>query len=158
MSVRAATVAVTAVLGVGFASADALSAQGSEAFACPLSSSNHPRPSFSFGNSRIAVGLPPRATFVAVPDGKSGWAFVQRDGWIRTKIGWWTARGVPRVTGRRLDRRARPLRVDMGPLSWASPGGEFYPSLLYFPSVGCWRITATAGGARLVAVVRVVRR
>ena len=129
------------------------------AFRCQVSSPTaHPHPYFDFGNTRIAVGLPPRATFVAVPDGKPGWAFVQRDGWIRTKIGWWTADGPPRVSGRRLDRPGRPLRDDMGPLSYGTPGGPFYPSLLYFPTTGCWRITATAGGARLVAVVRVVRR
>jgi hypothetical protein len=34
----------------------------------------------------------------------------------------------------------------------------FVPSLLYFPTTGCWKITATAGGARLDAVVRVVAR
>ncbi|MBD0349455.1 MAG: hypothetical protein ICV59_09915 [Thermoleophilia bacterium] len=115
------------------------------------------RSSFNFGNRRIAVALPPRATFVAVRDGRPGGAWVQRDGTIRTKVGWWRARGELRIAGRRLDRRSAPLRADVGPLSWTSQG-VFVPSELFFPSVGCWRITATAGGARLDAVVRVVRR
>lgn len=124
--------------------------------------SSHPvpgRPSFNFGNARIAVDLPPHGRFVAVPEGARGGAtaIIQKDGWIRTKLGWFTARGTPRVTGRRVDGTGRGLRADVGPLSSAVPGGPFYPSLLYFPSLGCWRITATAGGARLDAVVNVVR-
>jgi hypothetical protein len=114
-----------------------------------------PRPHFNFGTNRIAVALPPRATFVAVPEGKAGGAWVMADGWIRTKVGWWAAVGGLRVTGRRLDRPDRPLRADVGPLSHAVPGGPFYPSLLYFPGPGCWRLTAHAGQARLDAVVRV---
>ena len=115
------------------------------------------RPSFNYGNPRIAVALPPKATYVAVPDDEPGWAWVQSNGWIRTKVGWWRARGTLRVSGKRLDAPAPPLRADVGPLS-SAPGGTFVPSLLFFPSVGCWKLTATAGGGRLVAVVRVVER
>jgi hypothetical protein len=117
------------------------------------------RPAFNFGNARIAVDLPDRARFAAIPDGSPGGAnaFVQRDGWIRTKVGWWRARGTLRVSGRRLDASARRLRADVGPVSSAS-SGQFIPSLLYFPTVGCWKITATAGGARLDAVVRVLKK
>lgn len=129
---------------------------------CPVSrTSSHPvprRPSFNVGNPRIAVHVPEGARFVAIPDGspRGGSAFVQRDGWIRTKLGWFTARGTPRVAGRRIDGSGRRLRADVGPLGYAS-GGAFYPSLLYFPSFGCWRITATAGGARLGAVLMITR-
>jgi hypothetical protein len=122
--------------------------------------SSHPVPgrsAFNFGSKRIAVDLPDHATFIAVPDGRPGGAFIQRNGWIRTKLGWFTARGNPLVTGRRVDATGRRLRADVGPLSTA-PGGTFYPSVLYFPSFGCWRITATAGGARLTAIVSVTRQ
>jgi hypothetical protein len=122
--------------------------------------SSHPVPdrsSFNFGNKRIAVDLPEHATFVAVPDGKPGWASIQRNGWIRAKVAWFSARGTPAVTGRRVDGTSRRLRADVGPLSFALGSGPFYPSLLYFPSFGCWRITATAGGARLTAIVKVTR-
>ena len=126
---------------------------------CRVSStSSHPvpgRPSFNFGNARLAVDLHAGGRVVAVPDGKPGSAWIQKDGWIRTKIGWFAARGTPRVTGRRADGTGRRLRADVGPLSYAS--GPFYPSLLYFPSFGCWRITATAGGAHLDATVNVIR-
>jgi hypothetical protein len=123
----------------------------------PLRPLAHNR-SFNFGTRRIAVSLPPRATFVAVPQDQPGRAFLQRNGWIRTKLGWWTWRGRrPHVAGHRTDGSTRPLRADVGPLSWDG-SVHFYPSSLYFPSVGCWRITATAGSARLVAVVKVVKR
>src|SRR5579862_8162756 len=78
--------------------------------------SSHPvpgRPSFNFGNARIAVALPAGARFVAVPDGRPGWAFIQRNGWIRTKVGWFAARGTPSVSGRRVDRTGRRLRADV---------------------------------------------
>jgi hypothetical protein len=122
--------------------------------------SSHPvpgRPSFNFGNARIAVDLPEGARFLAVPEERPGNAFIQKDGWIRTKLGWFSAHGVPAVSGRRVDGTGRRLRADVGPLSYAPGDGPFYPSLLYFPSFGCWRITATVGGARLNAVVIVMR-
>jgi hypothetical protein len=134
-----------------------------QAFRCRVSTTTtRPvpgRPSFNFGNRRVAVALPPRATFAAIPDGTPGGAnaFIQKDGSIRTKLGWWAARGALRVSGQRLDRPARPLRADVGAMS-STPSGPFIPSLLYFSSTGCWQLTATAGSARLQAIVRVVRR
>ncbi len=116
------------------------------------------RPSFNFGSARLAVVLPEGARFAAIPAGspRGANAFIQKNGWIRTKTGWFAARGTPKITGRRVDGRGRRLRAHVGPLS-SSGGGPFYPSNLYFPSFGCWRITATAGGARLTATVRVFR-
>jgi hypothetical protein len=152
--------ATALILGAGWALASpgGVPASGtSTTVRCPIATPTaRPRPSFDFGTARLAVALPPGATFVAVPDGKPGRASLQTNGWIRAKLGWWAAAGAPRVTGRRLDAPARPLRVDMGPLSQAVPGGDFYPSNLYFSSGGCWRLTAVSGNARLVAVVRVV--
>ncbi len=137
----------------------AVGSRATDTQTCRVSkTSSHPVPgrsSFDFGNPRIAVDLPEAATFIAVPDGRSGRAFIQKDGWIRTKVGWFTVRAAPHVTGRRTDGTGRRLRVDMGSRSYAN--GPFYPSLLYFPSLGCWRVTATAGGASLIAVVDVRR-
>jgi hypothetical protein len=134
-----------------------------QAFRCRVSTTTTKpvpaRPSFNFGNRGVAVALPPRATFAAVPAGTPGGAnaVIQKDGSIRTKLGWWAARGTLRVSGRRLDRPAPPLRADVGGVS-STASGPFIPSLLYFSSTGCWKVTATAGGARLQAIVRVVRR
>lgn len=90
---------------------------------CPVSNTSaHPVPgrtAFNFGNARIAVDLPKGATFIAVPDGRSGQAFIQKDGWIRTKVGWFTPHDTPRVTGRRTNRTGRHLRADVGARSYA---------------------------------------
>jgi hypothetical protein len=150
-------------IGVG-STAATVQTEGSRASAarlCPVSkTSSHAVPgrsSFNFGNARIAVHLPNAATFIAIPDGspRGGQAFIQKNGWIRTKLGWFTPHDTPHVTGRRTDGMGRRLRADVGPRSYAS--GPFYPSLLYFPSLGCWRITATAGSAHLTAIVNVRR-
>ncbi|HEU0336488.1 MAG TPA: hypothetical protein VFR43_08030 [Gaiellaceae bacterium] len=154
---RAATALLLAAALGGTVTGAASGSGGTAASRCPVSKPTaRPRPHFNLGTSRIAVALPPHATFVAVPEGQPGGAFRQANGWIRTKVGWWAASGAPRVTGRRIDGPARPLRADVGPLSHAVPGGDFYPSYLFFPSGGCWRLTAVSGAARLAAVVRVV--
>lgn len=152
---------VGALLFVGGAQRIAVS-DVSAAVLCRVSNTAmHPvpgRPAFNFGSARLAVHLPEGARFAAIPASSSGGAnaFIQKNGLIRTKLGWFAARGTPKVTGRRVDGSGRRLRADVGPLS-SSGGGPFYPSNLYFPSFGCWRITATAGGARLHATVRVFR-
>jgi hypothetical protein len=162
MTKLALSVALAAALCVSEATAQVSGSHASAADRCRVSStSSHPvpgRPSFNFGNARIAVDLPKGARFVAIPDGspRGGSAFIQKDGWIRTKLGWFASRGTPRITGRRVDGTGLRLRADVGPLSFAS-NGTFYPSLIYFPSFGCWRITAAAGGPRLTAIVKVTR-
>ncbi|MFL5954875.1 MAG: hypothetical protein ACJ76I_12300 [Gaiellaceae bacterium] len=162
MTKLALSFALAGVLCVSEATAQVSGSHASAADRCGVSStSSHPvpgRPSFNFGNARIAVDLPKGARFVAIPDGspRGGSAFIQKDGWIRTKLGWFASRGTPRITGRRVEGTARPLRADVGPLSSTS-NGTFYPSRIYFPSFGCWRITAAAGGARLTAIVEVTR-
>ena len=126
---------------------------------CPVSATAPipGRTAFNVGTARLAVALPKDARFVAVREGRPGGAWVQQDGWIRTKLGWLSPGHAPRVEGRRIDGRSRPLRVDMGVLSY-SETGRFYPSLLYFPSAGCWKLTAHNGSVRLDVVVRVVKR
>jgi hypothetical protein len=162
MTKLALSVALAGALCVSEATAQVSGSHASAADRCRVSStSSHPvpgRPSFNFGNARIAVDLPKAARFVAIPDGspRGGSAFIQKDGWIRTKLGWFASRGTPRITGHRVDGTGARLRADVGPLSFTS-NGTFYPSLIYFPSFGCWRITATAGGAHLTAIVKVTR-
>jgi hypothetical protein len=162
MTKLALSVALAVAFCVSEATAQVSGSHASAAGRCRVSStSSHPvpgRPSFNFGTTRIAVDLPKGARFVAIPDGspRGGSAFIQKDGWIRTKLGWFASRGAPRITGRRVDGTGRRLRADVGPLSFTS-NGSFYPSLIYFPSFGCWRITAAAGAARLTAIVTVTR-
>jgi hypothetical protein len=87
---------------------------------------------------------------VAPPD------FVEPDGSIGMKFGWWRAvEGSLRIGGRRLDGPAPPLRADV-------PGGYgemgFQSSGVYFPTEGCWEVTGTVGGTRLTFVTFVVER
>src|SRR3954449_3659790 len=139
MTKLALSVALAEVLCVSEATAQVSGSHASAADRCRVSStSSRPvpgRPSFNFGNARIAVDLPKGARFVAIRDGspRGGSAFIQKDGWIRTKLGWFAARGAPRITGRRADGAGPRLRADVGPLSFTS-NGTFYPSRLYFPS------------------------
>jgi hypothetical protein len=75
----------------------------------------------------------------------------------RTKTAWFRpARTKLEVTGRRLDADAAPLFVE------TSPTGEeyrhkFQPSIMIFPTPGCWEITAKAGTSEARFVVNVTK-
>ena len=112
---------------------------------------------FDYGTTRLRVELYwPRGTLAAgrLPGGGE-MAHVNADGSISAKVGWWRSRLQPlRIAGSRLDAPAPPLRAQAGPS--ASYGG-FVPSILTFPTTGCWRVVGTVGDARLAFVVRVTR-
>ena len=110
--------------------------------------------SYNVGTPRLAAALPPLGVYVAVPVGRSGWAFVEADGSISTKVGWTRARGQLRITGHRLDRRVARLRAYV-PRGYGSSG--FQATGLVFPTTGCWSVTGRAGGATLSFVVLVVK-
>jgi hypothetical protein len=114
---------------------------------------------FNYGNAYLRAELFwPRGTVTAgiLPDGGS-MATINRDGSIGLKVGWW--RGVPGqlvVRGRRLDAPVPPLRANAGTV--ASYGREgFVPSILTFPTVGCWRVVGGVKRARLYFTVRVTK-
>lgn len=76
------------------------------------------------------------------------------DGTIETKVPWWRGvRGRLRITGRRLDGPAPPLRARV-------PGGYgpigFQATALVFPTAGCWSVAGTAGTASLRFLTLVV--
>jgi len=84
-------------------------------------------------------------------------ATVNPDGSIYTKLGWWRGvRGAFSIAGRRLDRSAPPLRVSLHTASYPTIG--FIPSGLTFPTIGCWRVTASQGVGRLTFVVLVTKQ
>jgi hypothetical protein len=114
---------------------------------------------FNYGTSYLRAQLNwPHGTLRAgrLPDGGS-LATINRDGSIRTKVGWWRGvRGQLIVRGRRLDAQAPPLRAEVGTVASYGHDG-FVPSAIIFPTVGCWRVTGTVKHARLTFVVKVTK-
>jgi hypothetical protein len=111
---------------------------------------------FNYGTTRVRVQLWQGGHLRAgtLPDG-GAMATINADGSIDAKQGWW--RGVPgtlRITGRRIDGSAPPLKASV-------PGGYgrtgFNPAGLTFPTVGCWKVTGKVGTAQLSYVVRVTK-
>ena len=86
---------------------------------------------------------------------KSDPEYVDKDGSIRMKVGWW--RGVSgrlSIQGRRLDASAPPLRAEV---SDGYGDQDFQASGVIFPTEGCWEITGQVGAARLTFVNVVIR-
>lgn len=84
------------------------------------------------------------------------------DGTFRSKFPWWAVGVTGRLTirGERLDARAPPLRSQNAP-AWPQTGfrgSGFWASAVFFPTVGCWRITGRVRDVSLSFVVRVVER
>jgi hypothetical protein len=111
--------------------------------------------SFNYGNARIAVALsPPNGRVVAgrLPGGGYR-AEIRNDGSIDAKYGWWRSQAKPklRISGRRLDASAPPLRASI-------PDGYdrgFQATGIIFPTTGCWRVTGRVGTATLAFTVLV---
>lgn len=97
-------------------------------------------PSFNVGNSTIRISLHPwNGKLVAGRLAGGGkMATINPDGSIDAKFGWWRAgNGKIRISGRRLDAPAPPLRAHVP--SGYGPG--FQATGLTFPTTGCWSVT-----------------
>lgn len=105
----------------------------------------------AYGNDKLWVGgLADRGVIeaAALP--------AEADGSIRTKFGWWrppSTRGTLRITGRRLDGDAPPLRAWV-PSGYGDTG--FQSSGVHFPTPGCWEVTGRVGTASLTFVTLVI--
>ena len=65
------------------------------------------------------------------------------DGALRMKFFWLKTAGLPlSISGHRVDKTSLVLRSEV---SREFDHRGFQPSYLIFPTVGCWRVTATAG-------------
>jgi len=114
------------------------------------------QPSFNYGNATIRVALVPKNGHLVagrLPGGGER-ATINEDGSIDAKVGWWrSGSGKIRISGRRLDAPAPPLRAHV-------PGGYgrgFQASGLTFPTTGCWRVTGRYAGASLTFTVLVTK-
>ena len=154
-----ALLVLVALLLAAVAAATAGGSATAERAPCPVTLPNRsgsPASAFSHGTRRLRVGMYWRGTVAAGlrPDG-SVMATIEEDGAVSMKVGWW--RGVPgrlRITGRRLDGQAPPLRVVV-PEGYGSLG--FQVTGLVFPTVGCWRVGGRVRDARLSFVVRITK-
>jgi hypothetical protein len=88
---------------------------------------------------------------------------LQADGSVSEKFMWFGAPTLPklplRVTGRRLEAPAPPLRarVNEGGVDAGVPGTRFWASGLTFPTAGCWNVVGRVGKVRLSFVVKVAK-
>ena len=66
------------------------------------------------------------------------------------KLGWFRPAGAPlRINGQRLDEKAPPLQADI-PGTYPT---QFQATGIYFPTEGCWEITAEAEDRALTFVI-----
>jgi hypothetical protein len=106
-------------------------------------------PEDSHGNGKLWTLFWPHNVVIATPN------FVQDDGAVRMKWPWWRGvRGELRISGHRLDAKAPPVRADIADAYGRS---GFQPSAIFFPTVGCWKITGTVGDASLTFVTIVLK-
>ncbi len=104
----------------------------------------------AFGNSELWVGGL-GADGVIAADSR----FVESDGSIGWKFGWWrVVPGTLTITGRRLDAPAPPLRAAV-PDGYGQQG--FQASGVYFSTEGCWEVSGTVGSSELTFVTFVLR-
>jgi hypothetical protein len=104
------------------------------------------------GNGSIWTALPPDGKIVATRP------FVLPDGSMRIKFPWWGSRGAGAhltVSGSGIGRPGGLARATVTEGLTAAP--HFWASSIVFPTGGCWRVTGTAGPARLTFVVLVVK-
>ena len=114
------------------------------------------RPSFNYGNAVIRVALEPgNGRLVAGRlEGGGERATINGDGSIDAKFGWWRAgSGKIRISGRRLDAAAPPLRAHV-PDGY---GRGFQATGLTFTTTGCWRVTGRYAGTSLTFTVLVTK-
>jgi hypothetical protein len=106
---------------------------------------------YTYGNGTIWTSLWPDGTVIFR---KNGPGFVLQDGSLQMKYLWVLATDGPlRLSGRRLDAAAPPLKSDFVP----AIGRGFQPSYVIFPTAGCWEVTAKANGSELTFVTKVVK-
>jgi hypothetical protein len=118
---------------------------------CPVTNPGWRRPPGG-KEGRLWVAFGPTGGIYRVPRFNVG-----PDGSLGVKIAWQRGPGVRgrvRVEAQRLDRYAPPVRRVISAGGYGLTGIQ--ASGIAFPSAGCWRVTASAGGARVTFVLLVV--
>ena len=122
--------------------------------ACPVT-----EPDWVLPPEDSAVLNPPAYGYYFLNEDRSIWASAwweeQEENYLRVneegiKVGWFRPAGAELViTGQRLDGEAPPLEAEA---SCCYPT-RFQASGLYFPTEGCWEVTAKAADSKLSFVV-----
>jgi hypothetical protein len=104
----------------------------------------------SYGNGKLWVGgLGTGGILDVLPE------FVDKDGSIGMKFGWWRAApGKLRITGRRLDSPAPPAIGEV-PDGYGDLG--FQASGVRFPTEGCWEVTGSLPTTSVTFVTFVIK-
>lgn len=119
---------------------------------CPVTKPNGTADPTEYGNRELRTTLWPKGTVEFRPGGPGE---IYEDGSMAMKWGWLRAvSGKLSIEGRRLDKPAPPLRANV-PDGYPDIG--FQPTLLIFPTEGCWQITGKLNRSRLTFVTRVVK-
>jgi hypothetical protein len=109
----------------------------------------------SFGTPLLSTWLWPDGTIVFEPGGPG---FVTDGGALGMKFPWMRGvRGTVKITGRRLDGAAGPIRLEAND-NYGEIG--FQPSYLIFPKPGCWEVSAQVGeraDSKITFVTKVVQ-
>jgi len=123
--------------------------------ACPVT-----EPTWVIPPEDSAVLDPPAYGHYYVNEDSSIWAsaywsreeYPLRAGEEGNKMGWFRPEGAPmEITGQRLDGEAPPLEAEF-PCCYPT---RFQASGLYFPTEGCWEVTAKAADSVLTFIVKV---
>jgi hypothetical protein len=125
--------------------------QGRPRAGCPVTRGGW-RPPPGQEEGRLWVAFGPTGGIYRVPRQS-----VAPDGSLGVKVAWRRGPGVRgrvKVEARRLDRRAPPVRRRISPHGYGLTGLQ--ASGIGFPTAGCWRVTASAGSARLTFVLLLV--
>jgi hypothetical protein len=123
---------------------------------CPVTEANGVLPpdgneALAYGRGGVSTVLWPDGTVVFEPGGPGE---VRDDGSLAMKWLWLRGDNGPLlVSGRRLDAEDAALGAEV-PEGYGASGLQ--PSVLVFPSPGCWEVTGRVGQSALVFVTRVV--
>ncbi len=110
-------------------------------------------PDTAYGTGVLYTGLPRTGVLLATP------RFTNPDGSVHMKWPWYrTVPGIVTIQGHRLDGPA-PSMPEVRLRGQEDGYGEtgFHPSLLVFPTEGCWEVTARVATYSLTFVVRVLK-
>jgi hypothetical protein len=122
--------------------------QRGASFDCPMTHAGR-RPARGEEEGRLWVEFGPSGGIYRVPP-----TGVAPDGSLAVKFAWQRGpgvRGPVRVEARRLDGPAPMVRRRIGARGYGPTG--LLASGIDFPTAGCWRVTASAGRARLTFVL-----